>query len=79
LKYLLERRRDERLQAVQARFTEYLDGRLNGREMQLFPPIWRMPGVLAGVGGAAADAGVAGRAGPGAGAGRPAAARFAWR
>jgi hypothetical protein len=32
--YLWERRRDERLRTVQARFTEYLDGRLNGREMQ---------------------------------------------
>jgi hypothetical protein len=35
---------------VQARFTEYLDGRLNGREMQVIAPPGGLPALRPGVG-----------------------------
>ncbi len=61
--------------AVQAKFTEYLDGRLNGREMQLIAAHLEDCRACAREWTSLAPgAGFAGRAGPGAGAGRSAAA-----
>jgi hypothetical protein len=71
-----ERRRDERLQCSAGKFTEYLDGRMNGREMQqIAAHLEDCRGVRPGVGRAASSAGVTGFVlGARAGAGRSAAA-----
>ena len=50
--------------AMQARFSEYLDGRLTGREMQRIAAHLEVSGVCPRVAGAAADAGALAALGP---------------
>ena len=65
--------------AMQARFSEYLDGRLNGREMhEIAAHLDGVPEMRPGMGVAAPGAAGAGRAGPGSGATKICCCVFVW-